>query len=291
MSLFLRNAGIQIDGRSLIRDVSLSVESERVTAVVGPNGSGKSTVLRLLAGLWEPTEGLAELNGENLARLPRLAVAREVTFVPQDTRVDFAFTVRDVVAMGRYPHVGRFDSLGAADVDAVNAALERADVAHLEERFANELSGGERQRVLIARSLATEAKAILLDEPTANLDIDHSLETLELLQELADEGKAVAVALHDLNAVMRWADQVALMNGGRLEAFGAVGDVVRDDLIEPVFGVNVEHLRTAGGNETLVFHRLPTRSDCGSHVSGLGDGRRRGGDKRYIGGQDGAEQS
>lgn len=256
MSLFLRNAGIEIDGRSLIRDVSLSVESERVTAVVGPNGSGKSTVLRLLAGLWEPTEGLAELNGESLTRLPRQAIARQVTFVPQDTRVDFAFTVRDVVAMGRYPHVGRFDSLGDADVEAVNAALARADVANLEDRFANELSGGERQRVLIARSLATEAKAILLDEPTASLDIDHSLETLELLQELASEGKAVAVALHDLNAVMRWADQVALMNEGRLEAFGAVGDVVRDDLIEPVFGVKVEHIRVASGNETLVFHRL-----------------------------------
>ena len=256
MSLFLRNASIEIDGRSLIRDVSLSVESERVTAVVGPNGSGKSTVLRLLAGLWEPTEGLAELNGESLTRLPRQAIARQVTFVPQDTRVDFAFTVRDVVAMGRYPHVGRFDSLGDADVEAVNAALARADVAHLEDRFANELSGGERQRVLIARSLATEAKAILLDEPTASLDIDHSLETLELLQELASEGKAVAVALHDLNAVMRSADQVALMNDGRLQAFGAVGDVVCDDLIQAVFGVRAERISSSNSIETLVFQRL-----------------------------------
>lgn len=256
MSLSLRNAGIQIDGRSLIRAVSLSIESERVTAVVGPNGSGKSTVLRLLAGLWKPTEGLAELNGEDLARLPRQAIAREVTFVPQDTHVDFAFTVRDVVAMGRYPHVGRFDSLGPADNDAVGAAMARADVAHLEHRLANELSGGERQRVLIARSLATEAEAILLDEPTASLDIDHSLETLELLQELASEGKAVAVALHDLNAVMRWADRVALMNAGRLLAFGTVSDVLRDELIEPVFGVKVERLLPTNGSQTLVFHRL-----------------------------------
>lgn len=271
MNLSLRNAGIQIDGRSLIRDVSVSVESERVTAVVGPNGAGKSTVLRLLAGLWEPTEGRAELNGEDLAKLPRQAIAREVTFVPQDTRVDFAFTVRDVVAMGRYPHVGRFDSLGTADNEAVNAALAQADVAHLEHRFANELSGGERQRVLIARSLATEARAILLDEPTANLDIDHKLETLDLLQGLAGEGKAVAVALHDLNAVMRWADRVALMNAGRLQAFGAVGDVLRDELIEPVFGVKVERLMPTNGSQTLVFHRLQGRSE---HAGTAGESSR-----------------
>ena len=255
MSLSLRNAGIQIDGRSLIRDVSLSVESESVTAVVGPNGSGKSTVLRLLAGLWQPTEGRAELNGDDLARLPRQAIAQKVSFVPQDTRIDFAFTVRDVVGMGRHPRVGRFDSLGTADLEAVDSALVRADVSHLEHRLVNELSGGERQRVLIARSLATEAEALLLDEPTASLDIDHSLETLELLQELASDGKAVAVALHDLNAVMRWADQVALLNSGRLQAFGTVGDVVRDDLIEPVFGVRVERILSASGGETLVFHR------------------------------------
>lgn len=224
--------------------------------MVGPNGSGKSTVLRLLAGLWRPTGGWAELNGDTLAHVPRRELARQVTFVPQDTRIDFAFTVRDVVGMGRYPHVGRFDPLGAADMEAVNAALVRADVAHLQDRRVNELSGGERQRVLIARSLATEAQAILLDEPTASLDIDHSLETLELLQKLANDGKAVAVALHDLNAVMRWADRVALMNAGRLQAFGTVSEVVRDELIEPVFGVKVERVLPANGRETLVFHRL-----------------------------------
>ena len=213
-------------------------------------------MLRLLAGLWKPTEGQAELDGHDLALLPRQAVARHVTFVPQDARIEFGFTVRDVVEMGRFPHVGRFDSLGAADSAAIDTALERADVAQLADRRVNELSGGEQQRVLIARSLATEAEVILLDEPTASLDIDHSIETLDLLQELAHDGKAVAVALHDLNVVTRWADRVALMNAGRLQSFGKVEAVLRDDLIETVFSVRVERIASSTGNETLLFHRL-----------------------------------
>ena len=194
---------MKIDGRWLVRDVSLAIEPARVTALVGPNGSGKSTVLRLLAGLWRPTRGRASMDGADLTSMARRLVARRVAFVPQDTHIGFAFSVREVVEMGRHPHVGRFETPGPQDAAAVDAALDRADVTHLADRPVNELSGGERQRVVLARSLATEAEVILLDEPTSNLDIDHSLETLRLLKDLATGGKAVAVALHDLNAVAR----------------------------------------------------------------------------------------
>lgn len=255
MSLHLRNAGIRRNGRWLVRAVSLMVKPAHVTALVGPNGSGKSTVLRLLAGLWHPTEGAATIDDEELVRLPRRTVARRVAFVPQDTHIEFPFSVREVVEMGRHPHIGRFDALGPRDQAAVDAALDRADVAHLAERRVNELSGGERQRVLIARSMATEAAAILLDEPTSNLDIDHSLEALNLLRQLAAEGKAVAVALHDLNAVTRWADTAALMHAGHLEEWGRVSEVFREDLVESVFGVRVERVYSRTGSETLVFHR------------------------------------
>ena len=175
-------------------------------AMAGPNGSGKTTVLGCSPACWTPAEGAASLEGRALTSLPRRAIARAVTIVPQDTHVAFAFTVRDVVAMGRHAHVGRFERERPVDRRAIEAALARADVTHLADRSVNELSGGERQRVLIARSLATEAAHILLDEPIANLDVAHALAVLQLCRQLADEGRAVAMALHDLNAAMRFAD-------------------------------------------------------------------------------------
>ena len=265
MNLVLKHAGIRIDGRWLVRDVSLSIRPKQLTAVVGPNGSGKSTVLRLLAGLWRPTEGRAELEGKSLDRIPRRMIARRVAYLAQSTQIGFAFTSREIVRMGRHPHIGRFDTPSPVDDAAVEAALERADVVHLEDRPVNELSGGECQRVLIARSLATEADAIVFDEPTANLDIDHSLETLRLLKQLAQEGKAVAVALHDLNSVARWADQVALLHEGRLQACDVAERVLRDDLVESVFGVTMERLMASSGVETFVFHRPDDRDRSRRH--------------------------
>lgn len=270
MSLCLDRAGTRVDGRWLVRDVSLAVRSGRVKAIVGPNGSGKSTVLRLLGGLWKPTEGRAEIDGSALDGLPRRTLARRVTFVQQDTHIGFAFKVREVVAMGRHPHVGRFGSLSRIDYKAIGAAMERADVAHLADRLANELSGGERQRVLIARSLATEADVVLLDEPTSNLDIDHALDTYMLLRSLAAGGKAVAVALHDLSAVMRWADSAALLHRGRLLASGLVGEVLTDDLVQLAFGVRVERLHCSDGAPALAFSRLDVIARSGSAAVGRG---------------------
>ena len=240
--------------------MSFPVAAGRVTAVVGPNGSGKSTVLRLLAGLWRPTEGRTELDGVALSGIPRRRIARQVAYLPQGTDIRFAFTVREIVEMGRHPHLGRFETPQQADTAAVEAAMVRADVAHLAKRPVNELSGGERQRVLIARSLATETDAILMDEPTANLDIDHSLETLRLLRDLAGEGRAVAVALHDLNAVVRLADRVAILHEGGLKAWGPSGSVFGDELLESVFGVAAERLSSASGTETFLFHRRTDQS-------------------------------
>ena len=221
MNLELRGAGIEIDGYWLVRNASLTLRPGRLAVLVGPNGSGKTTLLRLLSGLWQPTEGRALLDGHDLGRIRRRDLARSVAFTPQDTHLAFAFTVYDVVMMGRHPHLGRFEREGGRDRAAVSEAMERADVAHLAGRLVTELSGGERQRVLIARSLATEADTILLDEPTANLDMAHALDVLGLCCNLADEGKTVALALYDLNLAARYAAEFVLVNEGRIAATGA----------------------------------------------------------------------
>ncbi len=255
MKIRLDRAGIRIERHWLVRNVSMEVLPNRITALVGPNGSGKSTVLRMLAGLWRPSEGHVSVDGSEMASLGRRDLARRIAFVPQNPRIDVPFTVRDVVSMGRHPHLGRFESTRPRDLEAVESALARVDVTDLADRRVNELSGGEFQRVVIARSLATEAEAILLDEPTSNLDLDHSLETLELLSRLAAEGKAIAVALHDLNAVARWADHAALLHRGRLRAHGTVLQVLSDELLVPVFEVDIERLQSSRGVPALMFHR------------------------------------
>jgi iron complex transport system ATP-binding protein len=255
VSLSLEHAGVAIDGRWLVRDVDVAVTPGAFTAFVGPNGSGKTTVLRLLAGLVAPSEGRVWLDEADIRLRGRRDLARRVTFVPQDTHVAFAFSVRDVVAMGRHAHLGRFERERGADRRAIDDAMARCDVAHLAERAVNELSGGERQRVLIARSLATEAAHVLLDEPIANLDIAHALDVLVLCQALAREGRGIGVALHDLNAALRFADQTVLLDRGRVAGAGPTRSVLTPEAVRDVFGVRVERAGAASVGPVLVFDR------------------------------------
>lgn len=252
MTLELDNAGFKTENRWLVRGAALRLSAGNFTAFVGPNGSGKSTLLRLLAGLWKPSEGEILLDGKNLNDLPRREIAKRVAYTPQDTNFEYAFTVRDVVMMGRHPHLGRFEREKARDINAVEAAMRRTDCAKFANRFVNELSGGERQRVILARSLATEADIILLDEPLASLDLSHSFDVLNICRDLAELGKTIVMAIHDLNLAARYASNVVLVAGGRIAAVGAPEEVLTDDLIERIFGVSTSRAATASG-ETMLF--------------------------------------
>lgn len=255
MSLIANQIRVERQGRTLVSNASLELAPGQIHMLLGPNGSGKSTLLRALAGLWPIAAGSVLLYGKPLAAQARQDVARAISYVPQDTRIDFAFTVLEIVAMGRFPHRGRFQHESAADRAAIEQALRLCDIEALASRPANQLSGGERQRVLIARGLAAQPRYLLLDEPAANLDIRHALEIYQLAQHLAASGHGLAIATHDLASAMRFGTQASLACKGSTIATGAPGDVLTEANIREVFGVETEPVATSAG---IVLHAKGT---------------------------------
>ena len=229
-------AGYRRDPRAVLDGVSLEVPDGSLYAVLGPNGSGKSTLLRVLLGVLAPRSGEVELDGRPVAAWGRRELARSVGVVPQSETLAFPLPVRDLVAMGRYPHLGPLRAERDADRAAVAAALERCDVTDLVERDVTTLSGGEMQRVRIARALAQEPRALALDEPTASLDVRHEMSILELLRASADGGLTVVLVTHHLNLAARFADRILLLDRGRVAAEGAPRDVFVEDVLERVYG-------------------------------------------------------
>jgi iron complex transport system ATP-binding protein len=215
--------------------VSLDAPRGAITAIVGPNGSGKSTLVRALLGRLAPERGTITVDGTALGALSRLEAARRVALVPQREEPAFPLVVRDFIALGRYAHGGVWSGETPADRAAIAAAASRAGVDAFLARRTIELSGGEWQRVRIARALAQGGDALVLDEPTAFLDIAHEMAVFELLDALAREGRAVLLVSHQLNLVARFATRIALLHAGALAAFGAPDDVMRGDLLERVY--------------------------------------------------------
>ncbi len=218
-----------------LQRVSLAVDAGKVTAVVGPNGSGKSTIVRALLRRVALTHGRITLGDDVITSLDARAIARRVSVVPQREEVQMALPVHEFVALGRHVHLGAFTPLGASDRAAVGDALERAGMSHLADRTTDTLSGGEWQRVRIARALAQQAPIIVLDEPTTFLDIAHEMAVFELIDALANEGRAVLVISHQLNLVARFASHIVLLSAGEVAAAGSAADVMRGDVLERVY--------------------------------------------------------
>ena len=221
--------------------VDLALAKGELVAVVGPNGSGKTTLLRLLLGVLAPERGDVVLLGRPVAAWDRRELARVISVMVQREEPAFPLRAREAVMLGRYPHLGPLGAPRLADRQAVERALARCDVAELAERWTASLSGGEWQRVRIARALAQEPRALVLDEPTANLDLGHEMQLFELVAELAhQDGLAALVVTHHLNLAARYADRVLVLNRGRVAAAGPAAQVVRREVLEPVFGWPVD---------------------------------------------------
>lgn len=220
--------------------VDVSLHAGDFVGLIGPNGSGKSTLIRCIAGAMKLWDGTVSYRGQASETLSRREVAQFVGVVPQASPPVFNFTVRDLVAMGRYPFLRALRGLMSSDWDAVDSALLVAGVHALAERPIGELSGGERQRVIIARALAQTPRVLLLDEPSNHLDINHQLEIFDLLYRLnREEGLALLCSTHDLNLAAQYCQQIWVMDGGGMRAKGASLEVMQGDLLSSVYGVEI----------------------------------------------------
>lgn len=231
--LTVHHPGVRV---AAVSAVSLALHPGEIVAVLGPNGSGKSTLLRALLGLLPSAAGTVHLDGRPIASWPRRDLADMVGALPQREEQAFPLTVAETVLLGRWARLGPVAPVGSADRAAVQAALARCDVVELADRRIDTLSGGEWQRVRVARALVASPRLLLLDEPTAALDVGHEMELFELLRRLVAEGLGVLVITHQLNLAARFADRLVLLDHGYTVAEGPPRDVLREDVVSAVFG-------------------------------------------------------
>jgi iron complex transport system ATP-binding protein len=294
---------VELGGTEILQGVTSTVEEGQFVGLVGPNGAGKTTLLRTILGVIKPNRGGVRVGGDPVSGLSSKEASRRIAVVPQDTTLSFDFAVEDVVAMGRNPYKSRFSGarlsgvgrrLRSADAETgtdsetgtdpetsggaetsrkktdrehVESAMARTEVAEFADRSITAVSGGERQRVLLARALAQDAPVLLLDEPTASLDINHQVQTLELVRELVDDdGKTVVAAIHDLNLAAHYCDELLLLADGAVRASGPPESVLSEDHLEAAFDTRAVVSRHPVTGSTYVT-ALPERATDGENVS------------------------
>jgi iron complex transport system ATP-binding protein len=246
MRLELRDIAAGYNSEPVIAGISFAVADGEFVGLVGPNGSGKSTIVRVMSRVLPPRRGQALLDDRDLYRMSAVAVARRIAVVSQDSSYHFDYSVLEIVLMGRAPRLGRFALERAADYAAAENALRRTGILALAARPVTATSGGERQRVAIARALAQEPQLLILDEPTAHLDINHQIEVLDLVRALnRDHGMAVVVVMHDLNLAAQYCHRMGLIHQGRLIADGPPRDVITAQHVRQAYGVEVTVKRHA----------------------------------------------
>jgi len=228
------------DEAVILQDIDCQLDVGEMVGLIGPNGAGKSTLLKLIMGSIQPTAGKVLLKQQSVASFSKRRLAQEVSLVPQDTSIAYAFTVEEIVAMGRNPYLGRFEVPSSEDQRIIQHALQQADLVSMAQRYVNTLSGGERQRVLVARAITQQTPIVLFDEATANLDICHQLDVLNLARELANNGHLVICAIHDLNMAARFCDRLLLLASHRLQADDKPEHVLSHEALRQHFSIEAE---------------------------------------------------
>ena len=247
-------AGHREPRAAVLVSVSAAVPAGKVVGILGPNGSGKTTLLRLLSGTRRAMRGDVFLGETPLHRFSRRALAQRIAVVPQETQLAFEYTVLEMVLMGRHPHLGLFELEGPHDLQIARDAMHATGTAHLEGRHFHTLSGGEKQRVVIAAALAQASEILLLDEPTASLDLGYQLEVAALIAELnRRRGVTVAISTHDLNLAASVCHELVMLRDGRVIAAGPLADVLTGANIARLYGVSADvHVHPASGRLVVV---------------------------------------
>lgn len=223
-----------------LKDISFNIKKGEFISIIGPNGSGKSTLLKNISNIYSPQSGSIKIYNNDIKKYGTRELAKNIALVPQDTIISYNFSVLDIVLMGRFSHLNRFEKEREEDFKIVYEALKKTNTFHLKDRNIDEISGGERQRVIIARALAQEPKIIFLDEPTSHLDINHQMELLNLLKILNKERKTtIILVIHDINLACRYSDKIILMNNGEIVSIGTPKEVVTRKNIEKTYGLNI----------------------------------------------------
>jgi iron complex transport system ATP-binding protein len=236
----LEQIGFRYNEHWVLKDVSFEVEKGEFIGIIGPNGSGKTTLLKVIDGILMPQEGDIWINSTPMNNLKRGNLAKIISVVPQESLMIFPFTVQEIVLMGRAPHLGKWRFEGETDFRIAHQAMEMTDTLSLADRSTNALSGGERQRVLIARALAQQPQIMLLDEPTAFLDIKHQIDFFDLVKTLnKDQALTVIAATHDINMASLYCDRIILLRSGSIHCTGSPDEVISESNIKEVYKTNV----------------------------------------------------
>lgn len=236
----VQNISINYGVRAIVEDVSFSLEAGKIIALLGSNGAGKTTILKSLNGSLPIASGEILLAGKSLNKFSRREIAREISVIAQETETKFPVSVLEFVLSGRFAHGGAFGWETESDLQIAVDCLSSCDLKNYESRRMNQLSGGERQRVVLARALATEAKILLLDEPTANLDLAHQAMMFRLVRERCENNSSSAIVItHDLNLAAEFADEILLLKNGKILAKGEPEKVLTEENINEIFGVKV----------------------------------------------------